>query len=368
MTSRNTALDQIKAVACLLIVCHHLAFYGPMSDALHPAFGGLLAWLDEYARMAVQVFLVLGGYFAAAALAPQGVGRHPHFWPVLSKRFVRLSLPYSAALVVAIVVNETVRGLGFEHDSVSATPTWASVIAHLLLLHSVADFESISAGVWYVAIDFQLYALCLLWLWLCKQGSRWAGWGQAGITAATAASLWVWNLNPDLDIWAVYFMGAYGLGMMAWWATHSEQRAQRMLWVALIAALTLAALGMEWRDRIALAGASALLLAIGGNVHWREAVRTWQLPPLVWVGQRSYSIFLIHFPMCLLVSAAVHTHWPDSMVANSLGMVAAVLLSISAGAVLYAWTERSTATWQRLRHWHVGVLSTGLMATLLQWM
>ncbi len=143
-----------------------------------PPWGGLLAWLDEYARMAVQVFLVLGGYFAAAALAPQGVGRHPHFWPVLSKRFVRLSLPYSAALVVAIVVNETVRGLGFEHDSVSATPTWASVIAHLLLLHSVADFESISAGVWYVAIDFQLYALCLLWLWLCKQGSRWAGWGK----------------------------------------------------------------------------------------------------------------------------------------------------------------------------------------------
>ena len=368
MTSRNTALDQIKAVACLLIVCHHLAFYGPMSDALHPALGGLLAWLDEYARMAVQVFLVLGGYFAAAALAPQGVGRHPHFWPVLSKRFVRLSLPYSAALVVAIVVNETVRGLGFEHDSVSATPTWASVIAHLLLLHSVADFESISAGVWYVAIDFQLYALCLLWLWLCKQGSRWAGWGQAGITAATAASLWVWNLNPDLDIWAVYFMGAYGLGMMAWWATHSEQRVQRMLWVALIAALTLAALGMEWRDRIALAGGSALLLAVGGNVQWREAVRTWQLPPLVWVGQRSYSIFLIHFPMCLLVSAEIHTHWPDSMAANSLGMVAAVLLSISAGAMLYEWTERSTATWQRLRHWHVGVLSTGLMATLLQWM
>ncbi len=86
------------------------------------------------------------------------------------------------------------------------------------------------------------------------------------------------------------------------------------------------------------------------------------------MGQRSYSIFLIHFPMCLLVSAEVHTHSPDSMAANSLGMVAAVLLSISAGAVLYEWTERSTATWQRLRHWHVGVLSTGLMATLLQWM
>ncbi len=178
----------------------------------------------------------------------------------------------------------------------------------------------------------------------------------------------MWNLNPDLDIWAVYFMGAYGLGMMAWWATHSEQRAQRMLWVALIAALTLAALGMEWRDRIALAGGSALLLAIGGNVHWREAVRTWQLPTPGVDGPALVLHLLDPLPHVFAGECRSPHPLADSMAANSLGMVAAVLLSISAGAVLYEWTERSTATWQRLRHWHVGVLSTGLMATLLQWM
>ncbi len=368
MNSRNTALDQIKAVACLLIVCHHLAFYGPMADALRPVLPGLLTWLDDYARMAVQIFLVLGGYFAAAALAPQGVGRHAQFWPALSKRFVRLSLPYSAALVVAIVVNETVRGLGFTHESVSDTPTWASVVAHLLLLHSVAGFESISAGVWYVAIDFQLYALCLLWLWLCNKYARGAAWGQAGIAAATAASLWVWNLQADKDIWALYFMGAYGMGMMAWWATHSASRAQRALWTVLIAALTLSALNLEWRDRIALAGLSALLLALCGHLHWPARVRQAELPALTWIGQRSYSIFLIHFPMCLLVSAEVHANWPDSIAANTLGIGMAIALSIAAGTVLYEWTERSSATWKRLQGWQVGVLSTGLMASLFQWM
>lgn len=370
MTSRNTVLDQIKAVACLLIVCHHLAFYGPMSDALRPVLPGLLGWLHEYARMAVQVFLVLGGYFAAAALAPQGVGKHTQFWPVLSKRFVRLSLPYSAALLLAMVVNETVRGLGFDHASVSDTPTWASVIAHLLLLHSVAGFESISAGVWYVAIDFQLYALCLLWWWLCQRPgkhTRWAGWGQAGMAAATAASLWVWNLNADADVWALYFLGAYGLGMMAWWATHSAQHSQRVLWAALIAALTLSALALEWRDRIALAGGSALLVVVVGNLRWPDAARNFQVPGMTWVGQRSYSIFLIHFPMCLLVNALVHTHWPGHIAANSVGMLVAVLLSIGGGAVLYACTERPQATWQRLRHWQLGVLSTGWMTAWWQW-
>lgn len=337
-----------------------------MSDALRPVLPHLMLWLDEYGRMAVQVFLVIGGYFAAAALAPQGVGKHEHFWPVISKRFVRLSLPYSAALVVAMVVNETVHGLGFDHASVSQTPTWASVLAHLLLLHSIGGWESISAGVWYVAIDFQLYALCLLGFWLSRKQSAWAGWGQVAMTAATAASLWLWNLNPELDMWALYFIGAYGLGMMAWWATHSDSRAQRTLWLVVIAVLGLTALNVEWRDRIALAVATALILAVSGNLRWPDMLRTWECPPLAWIGQRSYSIFLIHFPMCLLVSAEVQASWPDSVVANSLGMLFAVVLSIAAGAVLYEWTERPSATWQRLRHWHVGAISTGLAATLFQ--
>lgn len=367
MSTRNFTIDHIKAIACLLIVGHHLAFYGPMSDVLRPALPHFLSWMDAYARMAVQVFLVLGGFFAAAVLAPQSAATPTAFWPALSKRFLRLSLPYCAALVMAIVVNETVRGLGFVHDSVSATPSALSLLAHLLLLHSIAGFESLSAGVWYVAIDFQLFALSLLWLWLCRKANSWTGWGPVGIGVATAASLWVWNLNPDLDIWAVYFMGAYGLGMMAWWATHCPQRAQRVLWIVLIALLGMSALALQWRDRIAVATACALLLAVGGNVRWPEALRNFQITPLSWIGQRSYSIFLIHFPMCLLVNAEFQSAWPNSMLANSLGMLMAVLLSIAAGAALYECTENTRANWQRLRHWHVGVLSTGAMAALLQW-
>lgn len=367
MTARNFTIDHIKAIACLLIIGHHLAFYGPMSDALRATTPHFLFWMDEYARMAVQVFLVLGGYLAAAALAPQGVCMARAFWPALSRRFVRLSLPYSAALVMAIVVNETVRGLGFEHASVSDTPTWMGLLAHLLLVHDIAGYESLSAGVWYVAIDFQLYALCLLCLWLCGKATSRAGYGQLGIVALAAASLWTWNLNTDWDIWGLYFMGAYGLGMMTWWATHSPLRRQRMLWILVIAALGTSALLLAWRDRIAVATASALLLSVCGNLHWPAAWRRFHLAPLAWIGQRSYSIFLIHFPMCLLVNAEVSRSWPANVLANSVGMLVAVLLSIAAGAPLYDWTENTKPTWPHLRRWQLGVLSTGALATVLQW-
>ena len=60
--SRAPLIDTLKGLACIAIVWHHLAFYGPMSDAAMPLFPGLMAWLYDHARLAVQVFLVLGGY------------------------------------------------------------------------------------------------------------------------------------------------------------------------------------------------------------------------------------------------------------------------------------------------------------------
>ena len=66
---RLPLIDAVKGVAALLIVLHHLAFYGPLSDVAYPLAPALLGWLSEYARMAVQAFLVIAGFGAARRLA-----------------------------------------------------------------------------------------------------------------------------------------------------------------------------------------------------------------------------------------------------------------------------------------------------------
>ena len=43
-----------------------------MSDVIQPFLPGLTSWLFDYGRMAVQVFLVVGGFLAASSLAPRG--------------------------------------------------------------------------------------------------------------------------------------------------------------------------------------------------------------------------------------------------------------------------------------------------------
>jgi peptidoglycan/LPS O-acetylase OafA/YrhL len=53
----------------------------------------------------------------------------------------------------------------------------------------------------------------------------------------------------------------------------------------------------------------------------------------------SYSVFLIHFPVCLLVNAVISHFWPTQLAANALGMLLAFVLSLLAGQALYRWVE-----------------------------
>ena len=377
--SRSALIDCTKGLACAAIVWHHLAFYGPMSDVAHPVMPNLLDWLYEYARMAVQIFLVIGGFLAAASLAPQGLARFDSPWSKIGKRFVRLVVPYAVALVVTIVISAAIRPW-FDHESVSADPDLWQLFAHALLLQNIVGEESLSAGVWYVSIDFQLFAgtVPLLgavrWLkqvvagrWGVQAVQRWWPWAVTGmqmlVVLGTAASLFSFNLDSDLDIWAIYFMGAYGLGMMAYWAVAAEKRSTAWSWAMLIAALVIGALVFEWRDRIFLAGATALLLIVCMRT---EGVARWKgFAPLRRLGEISYSVFLIHFSICLLVNAVVNHFWHGSVTAAVVGIPFAFVLSLTAGYALYQLVERHVSSWSQALRWQAGLIGAGLLTTMI---
>lgn len=378
MQRRNHWLDQIKGLACLLIVCHHLAFYGPMTDVLKPLIPATLDWFNDYARMAVQIFLVLAGYLAAAGLAPDGVAKRHDFLSSIGKRFIRLVVPFVAALSVTILINEVVRAMGFSHESVSPPPDWDQLLAHLFLLHGIGGWDSLSAGVWYVAIDFQLYCLAVMWIALSSRfivrqkpyaehtetGNRWMNLLQLGVFIMTGMSLLLWNRNSSLDNWAVYFFGAYGLGMMAWWGGHASTQRARWLWIFMMALIGCVALVIEWRERIALALLTSLLLALGSVFSIPRFLREWRWKPLEFLGQISYSIFLIHFSICLLINAVVSLWWPESITANAIGVAVAVVCSVAAGYGLFRWVESRSAGWLNLLHWQAGAMGVGAAAAL----
>jgi peptidoglycan/LPS O-acetylase OafA/YrhL len=354
---RLHGVDALKGLACVMIVWHHLVFYGPMWDVVQPWVPSLTSWLFDYGRMAVQVFLVVGGFLAASALAPQGRATFSQPGRLIFRRYLRLARPYLVALAVTVLVAALVRPW-FHQPSVPAAPTLWQLVAHLLLLQDVLGLEALSAGIWYVAIDLQLFALSVLIFSAARQlRRRWpsapAPLGTLALAAVlllAVSSLFFFNGLEELDMTGLYFFGYYALGMLAFWgstatAATTANTGSRRRWLLAIAVLGGAALAFDFRGRLVVALVTAFMLVALQQRVWSSWEMTW-LPrrQLALLGKMSYSIFLIHFSVCLLVNALVSHFWPTQLLANALGLLAAFALSLLAGAALYRSVERWPAT------------------------
>ena len=366
-------VDALKAGACCLIVLHHLAFYGPMADQASALWPGMFEWLAQHARLAVQVFLVLGGYLAARSLLPalrnhgarsehsgsRGLGdsfNHPrspgahHVSPWanaverIAQRFIRLALPLWMALVAAVVCNAWADHW-MDHPSIGAPPQGDQVLWHLLLLQDIAGHEALSAGVWYVAIDFQLYALLTL-MAAAAQGTR-----QARTTLSVfcllllAVSAGWFNRQAHLDEFAPYFWTAYGLGVLL------GLQAGPRTWVA---AAVIVGVAVWWDPRLRLMVAAGTALVIGMALALQGRMPLSVAPWVQGLSRISYSVFLIHFPISLVVNAAWTAFLPPSPLVQFLGVITAFKLSLLAGWIFHHAVERplveaATALWRRPR-------------------
>ncbi|MGD9943217.1 MAG: acyltransferase family protein [Burkholderiaceae bacterium] len=330
--SRLGFVDVIKGVGSQLIVLHHLAFYGPMAVAADAVAPELFDWLSDYARIAVQAFLVVGGFLAARGLAPAGRLQACRPLAVLGRRYLRLALPLIAAVALAVLCSDIARRWMVD-EAISAPPTPWQLAAHALLLTDVLGYEALSAGIWYVAIDLQLFALLLGLLYVAARLPR--SVAPMPVLSLGAASLLFFNRDASWDVWGLYFFGSYALGALAWWASR-DVCSPRWFWA--FVALAAVALAIDFRLRIAVALAVAVLLLLAtqrGPVA-QEALRA---RVSGFFGRISYSVFLVHFPICLVVNAAFHRFVGTDAWLNVGGLMLAWVASVIAGVQFHRWVE-----------------------------
>lgn len=338
-------IDALKALASQLIVLHHFSAYGPLAEALDDLLPSVSAWLYDYGRMAVQVFLVVGGFLAARSLAPQGHAAFPQPLGLLWQRYRRLVVPFAAAMLLAIASAALAR-VWLDDDAVPGQATLLQFLAHALLLQGVLHADALSAGVWYVAIDFQLFALLTLLLWAARRASHRhaAPIGAMLVAALALASLFHFNRDGAWDDWALYFFGSYALGVTSWWASEPGRRSR---WMFVICAIGLAALAADFRLRIALALALAVLLGLARRSGRLERWPDWR--PVAFLARISYAVFLVHFPVYLLVSAGFDHAGSDGSAAALVALAVGWAASVAAGAAFHRWVEQRAANpWPRL--------------------
>jgi peptidoglycan/LPS O-acetylase OafA/YrhL len=243
---------------------------------------------------------------------------------------------------------------------IGSPETLQQVLAHLFLLQGLLGYDSISAGVWYVAIDWQLYTvLALLYAIIPQQTIR-----IGIITVLCLASLLYFNRHADYENTFIYFIGSYGLGVVAYWASGlsavksmAHQTMAKKILIAIAVIVIISAMHSIWlRNYLALA--IAFLLVYAGHVpnavnqvgsalqDQPHRARTFWANVLQWASARAYCAFLIHFAFILLANTtliALGVQSPAVAVA-AIGLVS--VLSWIAANYLYRWVELPVSRWR----------------------
>lgn len=335
--------DLIKAGAAQVIAWHHFCLFGPMSDAAWWYAPALFKWLANNGKLSVQCFLVMGGFMAAAALLPGGskpwTAPRLAEWPgIVWRRYKRLAKVYFIGLAAALVCAIVARAM-IDDPSTPAAPDLYAIVAHLFFAQDVLGVPALTAGAWYMAIDLQLYALLAL---LCVLSSGLVS-GRAGrylalllVMCLGMASLLLFNRDHELEIWGIYFFGSYSLGIAAHWVSRLAGLRKR-LWLLVMVCACCTALLVEWRSRIAVSTLTACALVLFGT--YRITAKNWFVTLVGYLSRISFPLFVLHYPVLMLVGAIVGANWQDDPAANMMGLLVAWSMSMAAATAVAAWLD-----------------------------
>ena len=347
------ALDGLRAVAVVLVVGYHLG-YSRLA-------GGYIG---------VEAFFVLSGWLVCARLAAEhrDTGRVDiaGFWLRRARRLLPAAVVVVGATLAAASALRPDRLAGLRGDAAGALGyhlNWR-LLVHQRSYFAAADGSSALDHLWSLSIEEQFYLAFPL---LCAAGLlRWpvrraAGLALAGAALSTVARL-AWS-DPGADPSRAHFgtdtrasglLLGVALGLV--WAPSRPGRQEGTtgttgpMAAAGLDAVALAGLGvLAWytigvseRDAVAFgAGFTAAQLAtlaviavVVAPVPTRTG-RTLSLRPLRWIGQRSYGIYLLHWPVIVLASRA-----PGQQPERPATVAGQLALVVALAAASHRWIEQ----------------------------
>ncbi len=341
---RVAGLDGLRGLAALYVVVNHIferAFPGYPAD--HAPFwaAGFI-----YGRFAVVVFIVLSGLSLALAPARDG-WRLDGVARFARRRAWRILPAYWAALAFSLAVAWLILPPPGE-----AVPDLHSVAANALLVQNVFPAATPNRSFWSIAIEAQLYVLFPLLLLVVRR--RGAVVMAAAVTLLVAlvgiavphiARLDAFATQSPPDLAALFALGMVAAGIVA---AGERRRSWPWAWFALAAAAPVLATiwwqgsvwtldSLLWVD-IALGPAIACLLAALVTGRPALLVRLLDTRPLRSLGLSSYSLYLTHGPIVVVlyekvVAGRVGHGGPSFLLALAVVVPATVLFARAFAAV-----------------------------------
>ncbi|MEO7716042.1 MAG: acyltransferase [Capsulimonas sp.] len=318
-------LDGIRGIAAFLVVIHHMWLHCFINaDAsLSPLWFQVMS-IFKYGHYLVAVFIVLSGFCLMMPVAMSRGVMKKGFISYIGRRARRILPPYYASLVFAVALLALIPAIRADNGLISSTyhrsDMVGSLIAHFLLVHNLIPnwAHRIDGPMWSVATEWQIYFLFPLIL--LPIGRRWGS--IAPIIAGLAIGFC--TAGTFLKEAGFWYVGLFAIGMAACSACFPDKASPSVtqwswprMW-GLFAILTLAAFVIAHLYHILIlpsfdvvAGTLMAYFLIyctksatlsGGN---GSVLRFLSSKPIVGLGNFSYSLYLIHFPLLLVGIALV---------------------------------------------------------------
>lgn len=364
-------LDGVRAVAALFVVAHHcwLQVYPGYPANTGPAWSG---WM-LYGHVAVSVFIVVSGFSLSLGPARRGwslsAGGATEF---LRRRAWRILPTYWAALALSCVV------YGLVTRSVTgAAVSPKAIVVHALLLQNLVDSPKPNGAFWSIAVEWQIYFLFPALLLLRRRCG--VVLQLLTVLAVVVVGYYFADLLPlgrkFLDLTPQYIvlfvLGSAAAQLLSHAAARWAAAAAAVLGTAFIGlCLALGPVPVTgayfWVDML-VGCATACLLAAMHAGRATLARRVLSVPLLLWTGQFSYSIYLVHAPVIWLLWDFAVSTWSVSGPALLLAYLATALPVVIASSWVFFLvcerpflTHRSWDDWARaLRRQRVGQQPAG---------
>jgi peptidoglycan/LPS O-acetylase OafA/YrhL len=297
---RYEALDSWRGIAACLVAFHHLV---PSVDS-HLSQLALIP--NGY--LFVDFFFVLSG-FVIAANYEQRLAEGFSVWRFALLRFGRLYPLHLSVLLALILLRLAHSASGLGTPSAFQAPFWSAdtILASLLLVQSLHlfDFTPWNGPSWSISTEFYTYLLFALGVGLTKRGIVLL---LAPVVLVSTLALWllVGNMNATFDWGLIRCILGFSVGGLMWHAHRAAWLRSGTALEVMSIVLIVAFVCRAGTTRLSLAAPAVFALAVLVFAIEAGAVsRLLRAPGLLWLGERSYSIYMVHFLVWWLLADCV---------------------------------------------------------------
>lgn len=355
--NRYPALDGIRGIAVLAVMTFHFFLFGKMASI--DAVDRVAAGMANAGWAGVDLFFVLSGFLITGILFDaRGT---PHFlWNFYARRVLRIFPLYYGVLVAFFVILPHL----FSTSAVIRANThgqlwfWSYLSNVHVALHGWSATSEYVDHFWSLSIEEQFY---MLWPFVVAALPRRALLRACGAIAAVSLLLRIWlhahHMPNAAFVLTATRMDALAIGAFVALAVRDPDEFRSMLrWVRpmlatttlLLAAIWIARRGFDKNDPVvgtvgftllALTFGALIVLAIDPAGEASRMTRFFLARPLRELGKYSYSLYVFHQPVALLLvsagisAAAAPAVWGSALpgevayaaIAGTISLIAAML-------------------------------------------